>query len=152
MRGRAHALDDLGGVEASGDRVGVELVEVGHAQGEVGVREQFDRLGLGRTGQQHRDVIVQRALAQQTRELLAGRTAVTDDDAGGVQVIVQGMPLAQELGENTIVVPGCWLRFACVYPTGTVDFTTMCTSGFAVRAAAMTLSTDPVSKKFFSVS
>ena len=45
VRAQAHAADDLRGVEPAGGGVGVELVEVGHAQRQVGVGEEFDGLG-----------------------------------------------------------------------------------------------------------
>ena len=48
---QAHAIDDVAGVEAADLAVGVELVEVGHAQRQVGVGEELD--GLGLSGAQH---------------------------------------------------------------------------------------------------
>ena len=40
---QAHAVDDVGGVEAEGLAVGVELVEVDHAEDKVGVGPSINR-------------------------------------------------------------------------------------------------------------
>ena len=99
----AHALDDLLGVQAVGGGIGVELVEIGHAHGEIGVGEQLDRLGLGGVGEQHRDVLPDGPLPQQLGEDLGALRALADDDARWVQVVVQGLALAQELrGEDQV--------------------------------------------------
>ena len=42
---QAHALYDLRGVQAAHRAVGVQLVEVGDAEGEAGVREGLHGLG-----------------------------------------------------------------------------------------------------------
>ena len=112
---QAHAVDDVAGVEAADLAVGVELVEVGHAQRQVGVGEELDGLGLG--GAQHElgdafgAVGVHAfqlggvgALGEQACEALGGRDGVgvllgrAHHDAAGVQVVVEGLALAQELG------------------------------------------------------
>src|SRR5690606_5094000 len=53
----AYALGDLARVQTVGAGVGVQLVEVGNPHGQVGIGKQLDRLGLGRVGEQHRDVL-----------------------------------------------------------------------------------------------
>ena len=111
---QAHAVDDVAGVEASHLAVGVELVEVGHAQSEVGVGEQLHGLGLG--GAQHElgDALGAvgvhalqlggvGTLREQASEALSGGHGLgvllgrTDHDAAGVQVVVESFALAQEL-------------------------------------------------------
>ena len=108
----AHALDDGACVEALHLGVGVQLVEVADAQGQVGVGEEFDGLGLRRPHEQDLRV-VERGPAQQ-RGKLSGRffaslrmtttslrmttiSVVAHDDAGGVEVVVEGLALAEEL-------------------------------------------------------
>ena len=112
---QAHAVDDVAGVEASHLAVGVELVEVGHAQRQVGVGEELHRLGLGGAQHELRDahgsVGVDAlelggvgALREQAGELLSGRDGLgvvlgrAHHDAAGVQVVVERLALAQELG------------------------------------------------------
>jgi hypothetical protein len=98
-RVEADALDDLRGVEAVHRGVRVELVEVGHAQREVGVGEELDRLGLGGAGEEDRDVVVERAFDQQLGEH-RGPSVVSDPTTmrRRVQVVVQRAALAEELG------------------------------------------------------
>ena len=119
---QADAVDDVAGVEAADLAVGVELVEVGHAQRQVGVGEQLHCLGLG--GAQHelgdalRAVGVDSlqlggvgALRQQAGEafgscdgvgILLGRA---NHDTGRMQVVVERLALAQELGaEEDLVI------------------------------------------------
>jgi hypothetical protein len=52
-RVQAHAVDDLPCVEPVAGGIGVQLVEIGHTHGQVGVGKQFDGLGLGAAAQQH---------------------------------------------------------------------------------------------------
>lgn len=111
---QAHAVDDVAGVEASHLAVGVELVEVGHAQRQVGVGEELDGLGLGGAQHELRDAhgavgvhALQLggvgALREQAGELLGGRHGLgvvlgrANHDAAGVQVVVERLALAKEL-------------------------------------------------------
>ena len=55
-RVEAHPLDDGLRVEALHLRVGVQLVEVAHPQGKIGVREKLHRLRLSRAHVQHGDI------------------------------------------------------------------------------------------------
>lgn len=112
---QAHAVDDVAGIEASNLTVGVELVEVGHAQRQVGVGEELHGLGLGGTEHELRDALRAvgvdalelggvGALGQQAGELFGRGDCVSvvlrraHHDAGRVQVIVERFALAQELG------------------------------------------------------
>ena len=111
---QAHAVDDVAGVEAADLAVGVELVEVGHAQRKVGVGEELHGLGLGGAQHELRDahgavsiLALQLggfgALGEQAGEALRGRHGIgvvlrrAHHDAGGVQVVVERLALAQEL-------------------------------------------------------
>ena len=112
---QAHAVDDVAGAEAADLAVGVELVEVGHAQRQVGVGEQLHGLGLGGAQHELRDahgaVRVDAlelggvcALGKQAGELLRRGDGIgivlrrSHHDTGGVQVVVERLALAQELG------------------------------------------------------
>lgn len=119
---KAHAVDDVTGVEASHLAVGVELVEVGDTEGQVGVGEQLDGLGLGgaqhELGDAHGAVGVHAlelggvgALREQAGELLGRGDGLgvvlrrAHHDAAGVQVVVESLALAQELrAEEDLVV------------------------------------------------
>ena len=112
---QAHAVDDVAGVEASHLAVGVELVEVGHAQRQVGVGEELHGLGLSSSQYEFRnadgavDVLALQlggvgALREQAGELLRRGDGLgvvlrrAHHDAAGVQVVVECLALAKELG------------------------------------------------------
>jgi len=61
----ADALDDLAGVQPVGDGIGVQLVEKGHAHGEVGVGKQFDGFGFCAVCQERINVLLDGSLLQQ---------------------------------------------------------------------------------------
>ena len=103
-RVEADAVNDLARVQTMGGGVSVEFVEVGHAHGEVGVGEELDRLSFGAVGKQHGDVLFDRALLEQSGEGLGPRRPLTNDDARGVKVVVQGAALTQEFGREDEVV------------------------------------------------
>ena len=101
----ADAFDDGLGIEALHLGVGVQFVEVADAQGEVGVGEELDGLGLGAAHEEHGDVFLEGSALDEFRKgaggLLQRGLIVPDDDAAGVQVVVQGLALAEELrGED----------------------------------------------------
>ena len=62
---KTHTVDDLLGVEAFHLGVGVKLVEVADAQGEVGIGEKFHGLGFGGTHEEGVDVGFERALLKE---------------------------------------------------------------------------------------
>ena len=59
---QAHAVDDLAGVQAVAGGIGVQLIKVGHAHGQIRVGKEFDGLGLGAAAQQHVYVLLDGAL------------------------------------------------------------------------------------------
>ena len=104
------AFDDLGGVQVFDLGVGVELVEVADAQREVCVDEQLRGFRFGEAHEEDVDVLLVSALLQERGEevrLLArplGGLVVADDDAARVQVVVQGLRLAEKLRAEQNVV------------------------------------------------
>ena len=102
-RVEADAVDDLPGVEALRLGVGVELVEVGHAEREVGVREELDGLGFGEAHEEGVDAGLDCAFLEEGGEAVRGVDGgrvvfVTGhDDPGRVEVVVEGLRLAEEL-------------------------------------------------------
>ena len=128
-RVKAHALDDGLRVEALDLRVGVKLVEVADAQGEVGVGEELHRLGLLHAHEERVDVLLDRALLKQPGErprifpglrvaygtdggvllvpplVLVGweYLGIADDDPRGIEVVVERPALPEELrGEEQV--------------------------------------------------
>ena len=102
-----NTLDDLRRVESADGRVRIEFIEIGDTQRQVCIGEEFDGLGLGGGHDQRGDVVVDRAFLKQTGELFGGRgqfagegrsLRYANNNAAGVQIVVQGMPFAQELG------------------------------------------------------
>ena len=104
---QAHPLDDGTRIQAVGQGIAVQFVEISHAHRQEGVCEQLDRLGLGRVGEQQRHVPVQRALRQKRRKPPPCLALVAHDDPAGMKVVVQRQPFAQELGrEDDALEPG----------------------------------------------
>ena len=64
-RVEAHAVDDLARIKPFEFTIGIELIEIAHAHGEVRVGKEFDRLGLRCIWVQRRDISLRRALLQQ---------------------------------------------------------------------------------------
>ena len=101
----AYALDDGLRVEAFHLGVGVELVEVAHAQGQVGVGEELNGFGLGAAHEQYGHVLLDGAFFDDSTEGVGGLgqrfSVVADNDSAGVEVVVQRLALAEELrGED----------------------------------------------------
>jgi hypothetical protein len=100
------ALDNLAGVEPLAHRVGVELIKERDTHREVGVREKLDRLGFGGIREKHRHVLILSPFNEEGREDMGLVAVVTDHDAGGVEVIVERVPLAEELrNEDHVLNP-----------------------------------------------
>ncbi len=104
-RVEAHALYDGLRVEAFHLGVGVELVEVTHAEGQVGIGKEFDGFGLGAAHKEYGHVLLDGALLDDGAEGVGGLgqrfSIIADDDAAGVEVVVQRLALAEELrGED----------------------------------------------------
>ncbi|MNE82372.1 hypothetical protein D3C87_1870440 [compost metagenome] len=55
---QADPFDDLTGVQSQAFRIAIQLVEVRHAHRQIGVSEQFDRLGFCRIGEEHINVFL----------------------------------------------------------------------------------------------
>ena len=102
-RVKADTVDDLLGIQALALGVGVQLIEVRHAQRQIGVGKQLDSLGLGEAHEQRVDVLLDSSLLQQRREgvrsLHQARVVQVsaDNDAARVKVIVQSLAFAKEL-------------------------------------------------------
>ena len=106
-RVHAHAVDDLLRVEPLHLRVGVQLVKVGDAHGQVGVGEELNGFGLHGMGDEDGNVLVFRAFLQQFGEHLGlGLLMIVgaDHDAAGVQVVVESLGFAQEFRAEDNVV------------------------------------------------
>ena len=80
--------------------VGIELVEVSHAHGEVGVGEELDGLCLGTVAEQHRDILLDSPFLQQPGEGLGPLRMLAEDNARGMQVVVERPAFAQEVGRE----------------------------------------------------
>ena len=119
----ADALDDGAGVEALDLGIGVEFVEVAHAEGEVGVGEEFDGLGFLHAHEQGVDVFLEGAFLKQAGEkagvgfgvgiadggdggvlfvklLAINLFGAAHDDAAGIEIVVEGLALAEKLGRE----------------------------------------------------
>ena len=121
---KSNAFNDGAGVESFHLSIGIELVEVADAQGEVGVGEELDGLGLFHSHKKGRDVFFDGTLFEQVGKdagslfegggvgeakdgiVLFGEPGLVDDfgdagdDARGVEVVVESLGLAEEFGEE----------------------------------------------------
>ena len=61
---KANTVNDLFGIQTLALRVGVQLVEVSHAQCKIGVSKQFNCFCLGEAHKQCVDVFLNRAFLQ----------------------------------------------------------------------------------------
>ena len=103
---QAYPFDNLLAVQPLAFSIAVELVEIGNAQRQIGVSEQFDRFRFGRVGKQGWDILLDRAFFQQISKTFGTRRALTNDNARWVQVVVQRTAFTQELRrENNIINP-----------------------------------------------
>ena len=106
---QAHAADNVGRVKALHFRIGVKFIEVAHAQCKVRVGKELDCLGFCKSRKKRFYRVLDCALQQERSEglgLAPRRLIASDDDAGGVEVVVQGLGFTQELGaENNVVHP-----------------------------------------------
>ena len=123
-RVKPYALDDGRGIQALHLGIGVQFVEITYPERQVCVGKEFHRLGLLHAHEQAGDVLFQGTLPKKhgkgMRRLLqiAGRH-VSDglvvpfvlilgtehlgeahDDARGIEIVVQGLALAQEFGRE----------------------------------------------------
>ena len=102
-RVQADAVNDVTGVQAAHLGVGVQLVKIGHTQGQVGVGKQLDGLGLGQAREDGIHILLDGPLLQKPRKGMGtgGQFPVPRraayHDAAGVEVIVQRMALPQKL-------------------------------------------------------
>ena len=106
-RVEADAVDDTLRVQAFHLGVGIQLVEVADAQREVGVGKELHGLGFGAAHEEHGHLLFDGALLDDGREgvrrLLQRGLVVTHNDAARVEVVVQGLALAEELrGEDDV--------------------------------------------------
>ena len=109
-RVQSHTVDNGLGVESLHFGVCIQLVEVAHSQGEVGVGEELHCLSLGESHEEGVDVLLDGSLLQQGCEdvgcLVEAFVAIgsAHDDAARVEVVVEGLALAQEFGCEDDVV------------------------------------------------
>ena len=104
------ALDDVGRAQALHLGIGVQLIEIAHAEGQVGVGEELHGLCLRDAHEQRVDVLLDGTLLQKggkrvgslVETLVVSGTA--HDDARGIEVVVERLALAQELGGEDDVV------------------------------------------------
>ena len=121
-RVESYTFDDGTCVQAFHLGIGVELVEVAHTQGKVGVGEELDGLGLLHSHEERVDVWLEGSFLQKCGKgvgsllhsanignLLDGfifleeggsvdNLGITHDDATGIEVVIEGFALAEELG------------------------------------------------------
>ena len=96
----ANTVDDLLSIEAMGGGVGIKLVKVRDAHGQVSVGKELDSFGFRSISKKDGDVLLDGAFFEQTSEDLGALGAFTHDDARRVQVVIEGPAFTQELGRE----------------------------------------------------
>ena len=93
----AYPVDDLARVHSARHGIAVELVEIGDAHGEISVGKELDRLGLIGAGKENGHILFDCPFTEEISEPAGVSALVTDDDAAGVEVVVERTPFAQKL-------------------------------------------------------
>ena len=89
-------------------RIGIELIEIGDAEREVGVGEELHGLGLGGAHEERIDAGLERALLKQGCKCMCGfghfpaSLIEPDDDAARIEVVVKRPGLPQEFRAEMI--------------------------------------------------
>ena len=125
-RVQADAVDDGLRVQPLHLRIRVQLVEVAHPQCQIRVGEQLHRLGLLHAHKQSRNIFLDSPFLQQRGKFMrlffqifsrnsvygliflipsADNFRIPYDDTAGVQVVIQRLAFAQELGREQQVEP-----------------------------------------------
>ena len=116
---KANAIDDLLGVQPLAFCVGIQFIEISHAQSQIGVSEQLDRLGLSEAHEQCVNVLLDCTFLEQTSKLMCGfhQTFIvqvsTNDDTGRIQVIVKGFRFTQEFRAKNNILAVELLSYTC---------------------------------------
>ena len=106
---QADPVDYVSGVEPLHLGIGVQLVEIAYPESQIGVGEELYGFGLCRLHEEHRNILFDRPLLDQTGENLGGLVqfrigmVIPHDDSGRVEIVVEGLRLAEKLrGEDNI--------------------------------------------------
>ena len=151
-RVKTYAVNDLLRVQALALRVGIQLIEIGNAQRQIGVGEQLDGFGLGKAHEERINVLLDGTFLQQCRKFVGGCDKVrilrigADDDAGRVEVVIQGLGLSQKFRAEQDVPAAEPFPHRHRVATGIVDLMTMRAFGLTSVTRRMTASTAEVSK------
>ena len=124
-RVHADSFDYLLRIQPLSLGVGVQLVEIADAYGEVGVGEKLDGFSLGGVRNQGRDVLVLGALLEQPGEHFGLGLLVlvgAHDNAARVEVVVKSLAFAEEFGREDDVVHAVLLANGIGIPYGNGRF------------------------------
>ena len=117
------------GVQSLHFGIGVQLVEVAHTQGEIGIGEEFHGFCFGQTYEKRINVFFYRSFLQQGCKSMCGfvQTGIAlrsaHNDAAGIEVIIQSLAFSKEL-RREYHVPGIEFlahAFGITYGNGTLD-------------------------------
>ena len=110
---KANAVDDLLGVQALHHSICIKLVEIGNAQCQIGIAEQFNSLCFGKAHEQGVNVLFDCTLLQQACKGMCGLHQAfvlqvgAHDDAARIQVIVQRLAFTQKFrAEDDVLATG----------------------------------------------
>ncbi len=101
---QTYTLNNLPGVQTKAFCITIQLVKVGHAQRQIGVGKQLDRLGFGGVSKQRRNVLLQSPFLQQRGKALSALRTLANHDTRRMQVVVQRATFTQELRREENII------------------------------------------------
>ena len=103
---QADAADDIPGIQALGFGIGIQLVKIGNTEGQISVCKELHGLSLGEPHEENLRILLEGGSAQHIRKALGlfpGGIVTADDDAAGIEIIIKGLGLPEELrGEEDV--------------------------------------------------
>jgi len=110
---QANAINDISGVQALAFGISIQFVKIGHAQRQIGIGKQLDRLGFGKAHVQGIHILLDGPLLQKPGKCMGGFYQVrvvgvgAHNNAGRVQVIIQRFAFPQKLrAEHNVLAAG----------------------------------------------
>ena len=97
---QADTVNDLSGIQPLRLRIGIQLVKIRYPQCQIGVGKKLHRLRLGQSHKERINVLLDRSLLQKCPEhvrrfhILRVSGIRSDNDAGRVKIVIQGLGLS----------------------------------------------------------
>ena len=116
---KANTVNNLLGIQSFALCIGIQFVEVSHAQCQICISKQFNCFRLGEAHKQCVDVFLNRTFLQKTSELMSSLHQAlivqirADDDAARIQIVIQSLRFTQEFRAEDDVLAVELLTHGC---------------------------------------